>query len=295
MIQTVRIDSVDGVKDLLFEQVQNPENKRFRSSYFYRGMPDASFDLSTSLMRNCKEKADVLEAPLLENFIKYVSIEDPTIDESIWKAMIIGQHHGLPTRLLDWSHSTLAALHFANTEGNLDDLDKRDCVVWRIDARELNEKLPDKYRKALNEKRTFIFSVKRLAEVTNSIEEYDRDMGATSLVTIEPPSIDQRIVNQYSFFTVQPSGIKDFAAYLDENTENTVKYIISKDLRWYLRDVLDQLNMNERMIYPGMDGIAKWLARHYYVKKDEFRQAAEECERSLLTTENVLRGEGCQI
>ncbi|MBQ5487961.1 MAG: FRG domain-containing protein, partial [Clostridia bacterium] len=263
--------------------------------YFYRGMPDASFDLSTSLMRNCKEKADVLEAPLLENFIKYVSIEDPTIDESIWKAMIIGQHHGLPTRLLDWSHSTLAALHFANTEGNLDDLDKRDCVVWRIDARELNEKLPDKYRKALNEKRTFIFSVKRLAEVTNSIEEYDRDMGATSLVTIEPPSIDQRIVNQYSFFTVQPSGIKDFAAYLDENTENTVKYIISKDLRWYLRDVLDQLNMNERMIYPGMDGIAKWLARHYYVKKDEFRQAAEECERSLLTTENVLRGEGCQI
>ena len=34
----------------------------------------------------------MLEAPLLENSIKYVSIEDPTIDESIRKAMIIGQH-----------------------------------------------------------------------------------------------------------------------------------------------------------------------------------------------------------
>ena len=73
-------------------------------------------DARTSLMRNCGDKASELETPLLENFIKYVSIEDPTIDESIWKAMIIGQHHGLPTRLLDWSHSTLVALHFANTE-----------------------------------------------------------------------------------------------------------------------------------------------------------------------------------
>ena len=135
MINVKRINTLNELKDLVFEQVRNQENGRFRSSYFYRGMPDASFDLSTSLMRNCGDKASELETPLLENFIKYVSIEDPTIDESIWKAMIIGQHHGLPTRLLDWSHSTLVALHFANTESDLSCLDKRDCVVWRIDAR----------------------------------------------------------------------------------------------------------------------------------------------------------------
>ena len=117
MIKTIKIDSLDGVKDLVFEQERNKENGRFRSSFFYRGMPDPSFDLSTSLMRNCGDKACALEMPLLENFIKYVSIEDPTIDESIWKAMIVGQHHGLPTRLLDWTHSVLVALHFAETEG----------------------------------------------------------------------------------------------------------------------------------------------------------------------------------
>ena len=92
-------------------------------------------------------------------------------------------------------------------------------------------------------------------------------MDGKSLVTIEPPSIDQRIVNQYSFFTMLPKGIKDLEKYLDENTENTVKYIINRKLRWDLRDILDQLNMNERIIYPGIDGIACWLARHYYVKK----------------------------
>ena len=267
MINVKRINTIDELKDLVFEQVRNQENGRFRSSYFYRGMPDATFDLSTSLMRNCGDKASELETPLLENFIKYVSIEDPTIDESIWKAMIIGQHHGLPTRLLDWSHSTLVALHFANTESDLDYLDKRDCVVWRIDARELKEKLPAKYKNALNNKKTFIFSVSLLAEVTNSIQEYDQDMSNQSLVVVEPPSLDQRIVNQYSFFTILPKGIADLEKFLDENTENTVKYIIQRDLRWDLRDILDQLNINDRIIYPGKDGIAKWLARHYYVRR----------------------------
>ena len=267
MVTVVKIDTLDGVKDLLFEQERNSENGRYRSSFFYRGMPSSDFDLSTSLMRNCGSKASLLETPLLENFIKYVSIEDPTIDESIWKAMIIGQHHGLPTRLLDWSHSSLVALHFANAESNLVDLDKRDCVVWRIDARELNKRLPQKYADALNAKRTFIFSVKLLSEVTNSISEYDEDMGNRSFVTIEPPSLDQRIVNQYSFFTVLPSGITNLEEYLENNTFRTVKYVIDRKLRWDLRDILDQLNMNERSIYPGMDGIAKWLARHYYVKR----------------------------
>ena len=267
MIKTVKINTLDGVKDLLFEQERNKDNGRYRSAFFYRGMPDANYNLSTSLNRNCADKAAVLEMPLLENFIKYVSIEDPTIDESIWKAMIVGQHHGLPTRLLDWTHSPLVALHFAESEGNMADLDKRECAVWRIDARELNKRLPEKYKNALDQKKTFIFSVKLLSEVTNSIEEYDNDMGKSALVTIEPPSIDQRIVNQYSFFTVLPKGIIDLEKFLNDNTENTVKYVIDRSVRWDLRDILDQLNMNERTVYPGTDGIAAWLARHYYVKR----------------------------
>ena len=205
--------------------------------------------------------------PLLENFIKYVSIEDPTINESIWKAMIVGQHHGLPTRLLDWTHSVLVALHFAETENDLSKLDEHDCVIWRIDAREINQRLPEKYKCALEKKRTFIFSLKLFSECTNSIEEYDQEMANQSLVMLEPPSIDQRILNQYSFFTLLSSSITDLESYLNDNTERTKKYIINRRLRWDLRDILDQLNMNERMVYPGKDGIARWLARHYYVKR----------------------------
>lgn len=268
MIREVHITTMEGLKDLLFEQERNKDNGRYRSSFFYRGLPDCSYVLSTSLSRNCGAKAKQLEGHLLENFIKYVSIEDPTIDESIWKAMIIGQHHGLPTRLLDWTHSVLVALHFATAEADFHDMSKRDCAIWRMDARELNSKLPLKYRNALEEKRTFIFSVKELSKVVDSIETYDAEMAGRAMVTVEPPSIDQRIVNQFSFFSVVPLGITDIEAYLNENTERTVKYIIDRRLRWDLRDILDQLNMNERLIYPGKDGIAAWLARHYFVKDE---------------------------
>lgn len=269
MIIERRIENIEDVKDLIFDVPQNPENGRYRSAFLYRGMSDADFELKTSLMRNCGKKGPSLEGHLLDNFKKYVSIEDPTINESIWKAMIVGQHHGLPTRLLDWTHSSLVALHFATTEGNMDDLGKKDTAVWRIDARELNTLLPSRYQKTLNDKSTFVFSVEHLMKTVPTLSEYDNEMGEKSMVVVEPPSIDQRIANQYSFFTVVPQGITNINQFLIENTKNTIKYVIDKSLNWQIRDILDQLNMNERMIYPGIDGISKWLARHYFVKEEE--------------------------
>lgn len=269
MIQTVMINSLDDAKNLIFEQERNKDNRRYRSSFFYRGMSDVSYSMLTSLARNCKDKADILENSLLENFTKYASIEDPTINESIWKAMIVGQHHGLPTRLLDWTHSVLVALHFAMSEGDFDNLDKHDCVVWRIDANELHKNLPEKYKETLRRKHSFMFSIKDFSETVNSLDEYDKDMGTDSIVMVEPPSIDQRIVNQYSFFAILPKGIKNLEEYLEQNTSRTVKYVISKDIRWDLRDILDQLNMSERTIFPGIDGLSRWLARHYFVKGDK--------------------------
>ena len=58
----------------------------------------------------------------------------------------------------------------------------------------------------------------------------------------------------------------DIEGFLDKNTSNTVMYVIDRHLRWRVRDMLDQLNMSERIVYPGLDGLSKWIARHYFVK-----------------------------
>lgn len=268
MIETVFIDSIDGVMKLISEQKFNPDIRRVRSPYFYRGMPDANYKLTTSLRLNCKHLHKELESSVLRNFSKYACIEDPTLSSSIWKQMMIGQHHGLPTRLLDWTYSPLIALHFANTENNFDKLDKRDCVVWRFDMQAANKNLPSRYREALRRQHSFVFSVDTLTSIVDSIDQYDIDMGSEAFVNIEPPSVDQRIINQYSFFSIIPSGISDIEDFLEKRTDHTMKYIISKEIRWQIRDMLDQFNISERILYPGLDGLSRSLARHYFVRKD---------------------------
>ncbi len=269
MIQTVIIDTLEGLLPLLSEQNYNPNIDRNRSSYLYRGIPDSSFELVTSLRLNCKQQAKNIEPSILRNFTKYAAIEEPSIERSVWNQMIVGQHHGLPTRLLDWSYSPLIGLHFSVTEPDLRDMGCHDCAVWRIDMAELHSMLPAKYQVQRRENKSTVFTVDMLIDVAPTLGQYDHDMGNSSMVIIEPPSIDPRIVNQYSFFSVVPSGMDSIEHFLETNTLHTVKYIIRKEMRWRVRDMLDQLNINERIIYPGLDGLSAWLARYYYVKDSD--------------------------
>ena len=152
------------------------------------------------------------------------------------------------------------------SEGNLDDMDKHDSVVWRIDVNELHAMLPEKYQRVMEKAKTTVFSLKMLQEACAGPREYDDDMRGGAMLIVEPPSIEPRIINQYSFFSIVPSGMDDVVGFLDAHTDKTVRYIIRKEIRWQVRDLLDQLNISERIVYPGLDGLSRWLARHYYVK-----------------------------
>ena len=146
-------------------------------------------------------------------------------------------------------------------------MERHDCVVWKIDIEEIHTTLPQKYYDVLHRENALIFTVDMLGKIAPNTEKYDHDMGENAMVIIEPPSIDPRIINQYSYFSVVPTGMS-VEKFLAENTENTVKYIIKKELRWRIRDMLDQLNVNERTVYPGLDGLSRWLARHYFVRSE---------------------------
>ena len=116
MIKEVKIDTLEQLLPLLTEQEYRPDLDRNRSPYIYRGMSDASFKMYTSLSRNCKGRQKHLEPAILENFAKYAINDEPSIGHSVWRQMILGQHYGLPTRLLDWTQSALVGLNCAMTE-----------------------------------------------------------------------------------------------------------------------------------------------------------------------------------
>ena len=266
MVKIVEINTIEEASKMITEQKYREDLDRFRSHYIYRGMPDVSFTLTTSLSRNCKEHKKELEPAILKNFTKYAALEDSSIERSVWRQMILGQHHGLPTRLLDWSHSPLVGLHFSVTENDMDEMEDHDSVIWRIDMAELHNLLPAKYQAKMDEEKTIIFSVDKFNEICPTINQYDLDMGSSAMAIIEPPSIDRRIINQYSFFSIVPDEMASVEDFLENNTEHTKKYVVNRKVRWQVRDMLDQLNISERIVYPGLDGLSKWLGRHYFVK-----------------------------
>lgn len=266
MIKTKHITDLSDISELITDQKYNDRIQRHRSSFLYRGLPNEAYNLATSLQRNCKDKHKDVEKCILRNFTKYAATEDSQLKESIWRQLIIGQHHGLPTRLLDWTYSPLIGLHFATSGEDLSCMDKHDGIVWKVDLEELNKLLPINYQEKLNSEKAYLFTIDMLMSLVNDIDKYDNDMKENSMVLIEPPSIDERIINQYSYFSIIPYEIKDIEKFLINRTRNSVKYVIDKNLRWRVRDMLDQMNINERIMYPGLDGISAWIKRHYFVK-----------------------------
>lgn len=268
-MQVVEITSLTQALDCLFEDAYDGTIKRIRSPYVFRGVNNVDYGLVSSFQRNCKGKIE-LEKAILRNFSKYASLEQPEMTSSIWRQMIIGQHHGLPTRLLDWTYSPLVALHFATDNTNLTDLDKTDAVLWKVNLSEVNQLLPLKYQKKLEKENAWVLTVDMIEDIASDLLIYDSDMEKNAFVFMEPPSIDSRIINQYALFAVIPNIIYDLSDYFSEHIENATKFIIKGDVKWVIRDMLDQMNMRERIIYPGLDGLATWLKRHYFVKAETY-------------------------
>src|SRR3954465_2861917 len=80
-----------------------------RPTVVFRGLARSDYSNITSLAR-LEGDYPALERHLLRNFRKYAYQRAP--GPTIWDWLALGQHHGLPTRLLDWTFSPLLALHF---------------------------------------------------------------------------------------------------------------------------------------------------------------------------------------
>jgi hypothetical protein len=57
------------------------------------------------------------------------------------------------------------------------------------------------------------------------------------------------------------------ADWLNSHPDLFFKIIIPSELNWEIRDRLDQANITERVLFPGLDGLSSWLKRQYSPRK----------------------------
>jgi hypothetical protein len=256
-MEELRVETWLELQEQLFADTWNEELGMYRSDFAYRGRRDARDDLATTLVRLGGDAA-ALEGHLIRNFRKYAAADAVPYD-SVWNWLALGKHHGLPTRLLDWTFSPYVALHFATAFAGDDGCD---AVVWLFDYVRAHALLPERLRECLEREGANVFTTEMLADVSPSLGELGRD-GEDFVLFFEPPSFDERIVNQYALFSLMSRPDGSLNEWLRGHGELARRIVIPAELKWEIRDKLDQANVTERVLFPGLDGLSAWLTRHY--------------------------------
>jgi hypothetical protein len=263
---SIREVVVHSLGDLIAQTTPSepdPVTRRRRSSGVYRGAADASWPLLTSLdqlgdAQHPHGKAE-LEEYILRSFIRYSRPYFVTPPVNDWEVLVAAQHHGLPTRLLDWTYSPLVAAHFATEDMG----QPADRAVWRLDWKAVHRR----------------FKLPELALLIQDLEGMmagGRPFTPSAMFTmpddappfacmLEPPSLDARIVAQSAAFTLCSDKRRSFDRFLEEQGlgDALTKIVIPAAEAPRIRDQLDLVSVDERRLFPDLDGVAAYLKRYY--------------------------------
>lgn len=259
--ETERCTSWDQVQAIVLRRFGNPGVR-----WVFRGHRDAAWALSSSLERVAHQRfgkplsdLEFIEWRLrrtfergLHRFTNRVPRRDDTLE---WWALM--QHHGAPTRLVDWSYSFYIALFFALEQAEPDDT----CAVWAIDQNWLMRTLRDSRNADVRRALDFDRSLKT-AEAVNLLVE----AAPAAVVPLVPYYLNERLAVQQGVFLSPLDMSRSFMANLRamakaaDLRENVVKIEVRSRHFAYLLAWLNRLNVNRLSLFPGIDGFASDLA-----------------------------------
>jgi hypothetical protein len=205
----------------------------------FRGQ-DVDAPLIPKIARNkiALTEIDSIEKRIINEFKRrsypYLNNYRPSTE---WDWLALGQHYGLPTRLLDWTENPLAALWYSFIKR---DTTEEYRVVW-----------------------CFVVDEKDIVTPTLKLSPYTQDRTKV----FKPDHITSRIVAQTAWFTVH-KNLKDKGFIsLDKNrtyVDSLVKINFPNNVRKKTLQQLDKLGVNAATLFPDMDGLSRYLAWRYY-------------------------------
>lgn len=291
--ETVVVHSLGELVDHATPDEPDPVTGRRRDSGVYRGVGDARWAMLTSLDRlggvDPPHTKRGLEAHVLRNFVRYSRPYVGAPPRNDWELLAAAQHHGVPTRLLDWTYSPLVAAHFATLgrrrgepadpgdqradrsadraarDHGADGVAGADRVIYRLDWQRVHRH----------------FGLPPLALLADDLDRM-RDPDGNGHFTpwtliargsdvapfaclFEPPTLDARIAAQAAVFTFTSDASRGFDAFLALHGLGgaLTRYVIPAGAVERVRDQLDLASFDERRLFPDLDGVATRLRRYY--------------------------------
>lgn len=204
-------------------------------NFIFRGQGSASWALRSTFDRIYSDKQaanrDTLAKDLIREFYEECeryspwrySIEDPRV-------LAMAQHHGLPTRLLDWSFSPYVAAYFAFSWFMFETKEQSGNVaIWVLNRAELQRKAPE---------------------------------GQLQIISVQDHE-NSRLGSQFGLFTYLKTNESSLEEYLMSEAVDLAKALTKLELpRASAREALQDLilmGIHHGTIFPGREGIAQTI------------------------------------
>jgi hypothetical protein len=257
--EEIRIETWDALVKTISNRYVN---------WAFRGHSDAAWRLESTLARRFRTAAiDQRAWPEQESrilrifqrkahlFLDHIPHEK---DSLRWLAMM--QHHGAPTRLLDFTWSPYVAAFFALESATTD------AAIWAVSPSALRLPISLTINGQKTQRRPFDIRLRR--QPIEECEEYYRTyflLNEHSFVVLDEPHVmNQRIIAQSGTFIIPSTLAKPVDEIISEykDAKNVLAKLVlsTKKLRESAMAELYSMNITHYTLFPGIDGLARSMA-----------------------------------
>lgn len=281
-----------------WEELRSKLTKMGDALWYFRGHMNSTWTLQPKLERLI---ITYEEKELYDEFKRtaHLYTESNRKIESRMEWLSLMQHHGAPTRLLDWTRSPYVAAFFA-----VNDLQVSEdyAAVWAVNMTELYKEIRQQYEKDVRFKSLFSrHYLKYNTLLDDDFEQiflsewYEEEAYKfpSTVLPISPYYTHPRLTIQQGIYLSQTRLFEDntvsqisFEAALKDTMKGEFdsrwikKFCLPSKLRPQMLRELNAMNINDATLFPGLDGFAKYLAKKVSVLVDEIKGGEPSSDKS---------------
>lgn len=279
------VHTISQILELIKQHFQVEDLNRFK--LWFRGQQKYYYNLVPPIFRQGKDYENVLywESNMFREFTLLSEVQ-PFYIKSTFEKLILMQHYGIPTRLLDWSENLLVGLYFTLYKKDADGFrfaEEDDSALFILDPISLNSQ---------SENKEGIFSdgnneviIRASLSIVNSIVEYSKQPDIKYLtkknkrsseildgkfvdttlqnsietaIAVFPQQNNPRLINQKGTFTLHGGKLLgndiliNFTSLEEKGKVQLLKIRIQSEHKKFLKEELEYCGINESTLFPEL-------------------------------------------